>query len=109
MRYAQMNHDGLNEKRSGQTTQREATCQQGEPCGDTDSCPDPVGCGFQDVSKTTEAEIDEPAFGSRDYYLAQATTDVHEAWVAVQAGNWLRADLYLKLAIDEIKDAGVLP
>lgn len=25
---------------------REATCQQGEPCGDTDSCPDPIGCGF---------------------------------------------------------------
>lgn len=29
-------------------TVREATCQQGEPCGDTDNCPDPIGCGFVD-------------------------------------------------------------
>lgn len=25
---------------------REASCQQGMPCRDTDNCPDPVGCGM---------------------------------------------------------------
>lgn len=25
---------------------RDASCQQGEPCGCSDLCPDPVGCGF---------------------------------------------------------------
>lgn len=51
----------------------------------------------------------QTAIGSRAHYLEQAKTDVHEAWMAIQVGNWLRADIFLKLAIDEIADAGVLP
>lgn len=38
------------------TTEREATCQQGMPCGDPGSCPDPVGCGFVEVAAETPRE-----------------------------------------------------
>ena len=33
------------------TPLREPTCQQGAPCGDAASCPDPVGCGFREKGK----------------------------------------------------------
>lgn len=44
----------------------------------------------------------------RHHYLEQAKSDAQEAIVAIEAGDWLRADICLKLAIDEISDAGVL-
>jgi len=61
------------------------------------------------AARRAVAERAPHPLGSRAYYLDQAKTDAHEAWIAIQAGDWLRADIFLKLAIDEIKDAGVLP
>jgi hypothetical protein len=40
-------------------TTREATCQQGEPCRDTDNCPDPIGCGFVNAAPETTPEVGE--------------------------------------------------
>jgi hypothetical protein len=41
--------------------------------------------------------------------LALAQQDAFEAWQALADGDYLRADLLLKLAIDEIADTGLLP
>ena len=41
--------------------------------------------------------------------LFQAKVDAQEAVRALLVDDYLRADILLKLAIDHIKDAGVLP
>ncbi len=41
--------------------------------------------------------------------LARARADAHDAVREMGLGNYLAADILLKLAIDQIADAGVLP
>ena len=64
--------------------------------------------GERKAARMRVHDPDMAQFGAA-YYLDQAKTDAYEALVAIQAGDWLRADIFLKLAIDEIADAGILP
>jgi len=45
----------------------------------------------------------------KDNLLSDALGDISAAFDAGSRGDWLRADILLKLALDEIADAGVLP
>lgn len=64
-------------------------------------------------SKTTEeakfdAEV-RAAGGWRSYCLQQAKSDVQKAVAAIDADDWLAADVLLRLAVDYLTDSGVIP
>lgn len=63
---------------------------------------------MDDESKTA----DEPLYSinpSRSQLLACATRDARAGVEAMEQGNWLSADILLKLAIDQLADTGLIP
>jgi hypothetical protein len=59
-----------------------------------------------DEAKTT---VRPPTLTEREKLLRDALHDARQAVECMEAGDWLRADVLLKLATDQIADAGVLP
>lgn len=50
-----------------------------------------------------------PNITEREYLLRNALHDARQAVECMERDDWLRADILLKLAVDQIADAGVLP
>jgi hypothetical protein len=49
-----------------------------------------------------------PYIPHSDELLIQARMNVYHAVSAIAEGDWLKADAFLKLAIDQIADSGIL-
>ena len=68
---------------------------------------------MDESTKSSPAEITTAArplyMTEREYLLRSATHDAKQAVECMDQGDWLRADILLKLAVDQIADAGVLP
>lgn len=55
-------------------------------------------------------ELPEPRpLSERERLLQSAKADAEHAVDCMRAGDWLKADILLKLAVDQIDDAGVVP
>ncbi len=55
------------------------------------------------------AHIADRECQARVKLLAAALSDIRSAYAAARVDEWLLADVYLKLAVDQIADAGILP
>lgn len=55
-----------------------------------------------------DAETTAPTVIEREYLLRGAVNDAAQALDCMRIGDWRRADVLLKLATDQIADAGVL-
>ena len=51
----------------------------------------------------------QPTPAERDRLLASALHDAEQAVECMRQKDWLRADVLLKLAADQVADAGMLP
>jgi hypothetical protein len=61
------------------------------------------------VSAMTEAEADRRRAPTRKVLFEEALNDARNAVAAMEKGDWLGADILLKLAIDTLADTGVIP
>ena len=50
-----------------------------------------------------------PTLPERERLLREAMHDAKQAVECMEQGDWMRADVLLKLAADQIADAGVVP
>lgn len=50
-----------------------------------------------------------PRVYEREKLLRDATHDVRQALECMEASDWLRADILLKLAVDQLADTGLIP
>ena len=52
---------------------------------------------------------DAPNMLEREKLFRDALHDARQAVECMEAGDWLRADILLKLAIDQLDDTGLIP
>ena len=58
-----------------------------------------------DDSQTTVADLPP----TKRVLLDEALNDARNAVSAMEQGDWLRADILLKLAVDTLADTGIIP